>query len=248
MNYLLFFCSVTLLLCACSGADKTPEIAQVEVDPKVIVIPKMSFLDSLLILPNDSLANVAQEDTLKIETTTIIPQKLLLFEDNGLFGYKNEEGEVVLIANYEMATDFVDGMAEVVDGKGWAYINAKGEVIARPFIYDNGPDYFREGLARFVDNNKIGFITEKGVKKIAANFDFAKPFENGLSVVCNGCKTKRMAKESGEHWIVTGGKWGIINKKGDWVLPCNYDEVKNFGKGVVGYKEGGKWIKQKIND
>lgn len=176
------------------------------------------------------------------EITATPKLKLFLFEKDGLYGYKDEQNAVVLEATYRMANDFVNGMAEVVDDKGWAYINGKGEVLARPFIYDNGPDYFQEGLARFVENQKIGFLNENGQKRIPAGFDFARPFNSGLSAACMGCKEKPFTTESGEHMQMVGGKWGFINKKGTWVVPCEYEAVRDFMDGVGAYKKADKWI------
>lgn len=50
------------------------------------------------------------------------------------------------------------------------------------FQYDNGDDYFREGLQRIVDKEgKIGFADERGNVVIAPQFAFAFPFENGMA-------------------------------------------------------------------
>jgi len=243
-----------LLFCSCGSStdkptiDPSPNVGNVTLKPFENNIEKQ---DTVIDFKEDSsLVNEPIKDSLE-EVLAILPTpkiKLLLFDDNGRFGYKNKSGEIVLAATYQMANDFVNGMAEVVDDQGWAYINGNGEVIARPFIYDNGPDYFREGLARYVEEDKIGFLNEKGIKVISSDFDFAKPFDNGLSLVCLECRPKSITHESGEHWTTVGGKWGIINTKGEWVLPCKYTEVKDFGKGVVGYKEGEKWIKKTIEN
>jgi hypothetical protein len=42
----------------------------------------------------------------------------------------------------------------VVDDDGWAYIDTAGRAVIRPLVVDNGPDYFREGVARFRRNAK----------------------------------------------------------------------------------------------
>ena len=52
----------------------------------------------------------------------------------------------------------------------------------RIFRYDNGDDYFREGLRRIVDTDgRIGFADERGNVVIVSRFAFAFPFENGMA-------------------------------------------------------------------
>ncbi len=185
----------------------------------------------------------ADEKSLEDEVNTTPELELFLFEKNGLYGYKNAENAVVLEAKYQMAHDFVNGMAEVVDEEGWAYINGKGEVLARPFVYDNGPDYFQEGLARFVEQGKVGFLDEKGKQQIKAEFDFARPFSGGLAAACMGCEEKQVVTESGSHTQVVGGKWGFIDNKGQWQIPCEYEAVRDFEDGVGAYQKDGQWVK-----
>ena len=176
--------------------------------------------------------------------------KLVAFEKGSKWGYKNASGKVVIQPQFDMANDFSpDGIAAVVDDQGWAYINQKGRIVIRPFVIDNGPDYFKEGLARFRIDNKFGFFDPKGNITIPPQFDFALPFHEGLAAICTGCKEE----PEGEHRSVKGGRWGYINKKGKIVIPTQFDEAGNFerGKAEVKYKgekayikNGGKIIKQ----
>lgn len=112
----------------------------------------------------------------------------------------------------------------------WVGINAQGKVLLEPFIYDNGPDYVREGLFRFVENKKIGFANLNGQKIIPAQYSFVEPFEQGYAryyiggerIYENGKAHSQIIAQSGTkgltdlHWS-WGGKiseTGYINKKG----------------------------------
>ena len=95
---------------------------------------------------------------------------------------------------------------------GEFYVNESG-FIRRAKFFDNGADYFEEGLARTKVKGKIGFFDKDLKIVIPPIFDFAFPFKNGISIVCMGCKSQK----DGEHWSVIGGKWGTINKKGEIV-------------------------------
>ena len=93
-------------------------------------------------------------------------------------------------------------------GDQWLFaLNGK---MAPALAFDNGPDYFREGLARTQKNNRIGFVDESLEIVVETVWDFAFPFENGLAIVCSGC---RQVKD-GEHTSIEGGEWGYIDSSG----------------------------------
>ncbi|MBZ5542648.1 MAG: WG repeat-containing protein [Acidobacteriia bacterium] len=160
------------------------------------------------------------------------------FEEDGLWGYKDVHGGVVIKPRFLLAEEFSpEGIAPVVDDSGWAYINAEGKVVIRPFVVDNGPDYFSEGLARFTREGKFGFFDKRARVVIPPKYDFASPFSEGFAAFCEGCKEEPV----GEHRIVRGGKWGFINRKGEVVIPPKFDEVEVFQGGRARAKWDGQW-------
>jgi len=164
--------------------------------------------------------------------------RLSPFKADGKWGYKDAQGKVVIEPRFVLAQEFSpQGIAAVVDETGWAYINAEGNVVIRPFVVDNGPDYFREGLARFKANGKFGFFGEAGKVVIKPRFDFALPFSEGRAAVCAGCREE----PTGEHRVVTGGRWGFINKKGKLILALKFEAAENFEDGTARVKDDGKW-------
>lgn len=164
--------------------------------------------------------------------------RLIAFEQDGKWGYKDDRGRVTIKPQFLMAEDFSpEGIAPVVDDGGWAYINADGKVVIRPFVVDNGPDYFSDGLARFVREGKVGFFSKRGRVVIAAKFDFVRPFSEGLAAFCEGCREK----PEGEHRMVRGGKWGFINRTGETVIPPKFDEVEVYRNGQARAKLDGQW-------
>ena len=148
--------------------------------------------------------------------------QLSLFEENGKFGYKDQTNQIVIKPRFIVAMDFSEaGIAAVVDSTGWAYIDTLGQIVIRPFVYDNGPDYFSESLARFVEKNKFGFFDESGSVVIEPQWDFAYPFKNGKAAVCNGC---RISIEN-EHGQISDGRWGYIDKTGKVIVPIGSVEA-----------------------
>lgn len=109
-----------------------------------------------------------------------------------------------------------DPVAAVV-GSTLYYLNGAGR--SAPVLwYDNGPDYFAEGLARTVRDGKVGFIDRDLSERIPATWDFAFPFADGVAVVCEGCRSHPV----GEHSEMRGGVWGYIDLTGSVVVPVRY--------------------------
>jgi hypothetical protein len=103
--------------------------------------------------------------------------------------------------------------AVVVDGL-LLYLISSGKT-APALWFDNGADYFVEGLARTVRAGKVGFVDKSLSEVISPRWDFAFPFESGLAVVCTGCRRA----PAGEHSEVVGGYWGYIDRRGEVVVP-----------------------------
>ncbi|AZB33286.1 WG repeat-containing protein [Chryseobacterium bernardetii] len=162
-----------------------------------------------------------------------------------LVGVKNQKGEIVIPAQFKIYSDLKDG--EVVEGEtilfdgnktggnqeknAWGYVyDRKGDFLYQPFMYDNGPDYFVEGLRRFVKNGKIGFADRNGKVIIEPKHDFVDYFNYGYASFCDGCDWE---KTDDEHKSIVGGKWGMMNARGETVPPITkYSEkdVKIVGK------------------
>jgi len=133
-------------------------------------------------------------------------------------GYKDKAGHVVIPPRYSIASDFTDY------GYGYAngfWIGLHGEKLYEPFVYDNGPDYLSDGLMRYVQGGKVGFLNECLDVVIAARFDHADPFQKGVAVFCNGCVSVPV-DAGGEYHMMQGGKWGVIDKQGRVVVPMIY--------------------------
>jgi hypothetical protein len=60
-------------------------------------------------------------------------------------------------------------------------------VLAQAYAFDNGPDYFQEGLARIVGaDGRVGFIDRGGAIVIAPQFVGASGFCHGEATVHDG--------------------------------------------------------------
>lgn len=109
-----------------------------------------------------------------------------------------------------------DGLASAhIDGEMY-YINRQGKFL-HVLTFDNGADYFVEGLVRAWVNGKVGYYDTNLEPVIPAIYDWGTPFDQGRAEVCQGC-TRSPADADG-HWAMGGGKWGIIDRTGKLVEP-----------------------------
>ncbi|MDO8805882.1 MAG: WG repeat-containing protein [Elusimicrobiota bacterium] len=151
------------------------------------------------------------------------------FEKNGSWGYRLKDGTVRIKPVYLVAQEFSEGgVAFAADAAGWVCLDAGGTVLLRPLLFDNGPDYFSEGLARFTADGRVGFYDSKCRVVVPAIYDFALPFEDGASEVCMGCK----AVSAGEHKAVSGGKWWAIDANGKTLVKPEQPGPAAAGKAV----------------
>ncbi len=159
-----------------------------------------------------------------------IPRKYDVCTDRQDYGFYRDNGYV---------RDFGDGMVAVakeVSGAQqsydrqlkWGYMDATGRLVV-DYIYDEAAD-FSEGLAFVYNDTFCGFIDKTGTRVIDASRYAADgaiySFHNGLAYVMKGDDN--------------GAKYGYIDRKGNEVVPCIYDEAHDFAQGLAAvavYKE-----------
>jgi len=97
------------------------------------------------------------------------------------------------------------------------YVRPDGKTFEAHY-FDNGCDYFNEGLARGIANGKMVFFNRKLEIKIDTPYDTIFPFADGYAVVCNDCNKVKI----GEHTGFRGGKCGYIDHSGKVIVPLEY--------------------------
>lgn len=101
------------------------------------------------------------------------------FQDNitELYGFKNEKSEIIIPPQFENVSNIGEEDLIGVIKKGTFYrMDRKGNLKFESVFFDNGWDYYEQGLARFLKNGKVGFHDKKGNIIIKPEYDFAKPF------------------------------------------------------------------------
>ena len=115
----------------------------------------------------------------------IVTMSLSPIKINGLYGYKNDSGKVVIKPKYKRAFPFHNDIALVEICKNddcyVQRINKKGERIDKNKIYSDLK--FLNGFAVVQINNEYGYINESGIFVIKPQFTMATNFEEGLAAV-----------------------------------------------------------------
>ncbi|WP_053955395.1 WG repeat-containing protein [Inediibacterium massiliense] len=89
--------------------------------------------------------------------------------------------------------------------------NYKGEII-HPSTIDSAPITLGEGFIGFTENDQWGCLDMSGNVVIQPQYDQIYNFSNNMTRVCKD------------------GKFGIINKKNDFILPLKFDFLDPFEK------------------
>lgn len=127
-------------------------------------------------------------------------------------GYVNQKGDTVIpIGKYQYCFfDTVTTYAIVGDKSGCYAIDQKENRLYEVYLFDNGPDYVKNGLFRIKRNEKIGFANTKGEILIEPQFACANAFENGQAKVTFKCELEKV----GEHTAMKSDSWFYIDKTG----------------------------------
>lgn len=135
-------------------------------------------------------------------------------DSDHLYGYLDQDYNVVIPCKWEWAEDFKDGLAKVGDETECCYIDINGETVWE----DVG--FISEGLIS-VRNTEgyYGYIDEKWNVVIPCKWVDANDFSEGLAAVNDG------------H------RYGYINKSGVNVIPCKWDWAFSFENGLAKVSE-----------
>jgi hypothetical protein len=150
------------------------------------------------------------------ETSLLIP-----VNQGDKYGYIDAAGKVVIGFQFDVATAFHEGLAEVELGNKCGYIDRSGKLVIpyqRCYLFDD----FQGGFAvvSFKKRGKERFMDPRGKLLHGAAFAFADSFSEGLAAV----KPRREGKCC----------WGYIGKDGRFVIPPKFEDFAGrFSEGVA---------------
>lgn len=174
---------------------------------------------------------------------------------DGLYGFVDRQGRMVIPAKYEYAGSFSEGLAAVCKNHRYGFVDASGRVVVSPRYEYVHP--FSEGYALVRKAKTFGFINKSGKLVITNRYQKLYPFSDGRALFCaNGKwgfidhqgKTIISARyedalpfSEGLAAVCDKGKWGFINTQGNIVIAPQYQLAKPFGNGLAAVLQNGKW-------
>ena len=188
-------------------------------------------------------------------------QHLFAVPHNNRWGFMDRSGRVVIRPQFQMVSEFHEGLAAVQTGNHWGFIDEKGKMII-PAKFYNVAD-FHEGLCAVVVDPKVaeypGFVDRTGSFAIRVDdAQYLGQFSEGMAVISLGGKfgyldkkgnlaitpqfdvatefsegIARVATKTGETY-----KWGYIDKFGNVIIPIQFDEAGDFSEGTAGVRIG----------
>lgn len=180
---------------------------------------------------------------------------------NGIYGYLHKSGEIAIPLQFQKACPFTEGFAAAEKDGKYGVINQKGETVI-PFIYDRIFP-ISEGLFPAVLNGKHGFINLQNEVVIPFEYEEVNGgFSNGLASVLKkkwGFIDKTGTLIISHDYIqadlfledycavyLKRKKCGLIDKKGNVILPFENNEIYSFcdfyfNDGLCAVKRNGKW-------
>lgn len=164
-----------------------------------------------------------------LRNTVKITEVGIAVKENGKWGLVNEKGEAITPFIYDSIwEDYIVDMAEKPeekkelilvekDGK-WGYIDRTGKEII-PCIYDDRLEYYgRDRLAKSEKEGIVVFVDREGKEVRFEGYNIEESVEDIILV----------SKD---------GKYGCIDKDGNLIVECKYDEIKtNVFDGMIAVK------------
>jgi len=146
---------------------------------------------------------------------TIIP---LQFPMIGYYDF-DEPITTAFIEFYHILSDSATDRMNPNQSVGSVY-DRDGKFLYQPFLYDNGPDYWQEGIRRYVCNGKVGYVDINNRFLTDPKTGFADMFNYGYASFYEGV-VKKVYEAGGEHWTVAPtddkGKEYLVNWQGQSV-------------------------------
>lgn len=146
---------------------------------------------------------------------------------DGKYGYLDVTSNLRIVAQYEVANDFVDDIAVVKSGTKYGAIDANGKWVIQPTyeylhsIYNNLLITRKDGLYGMIDKNGKVVVPE----------------------VYRAIQYDQSSKESGLYCVEDQkGKFGYIDVNGNTRIECAYDEAQNFAENLAVVKKDDEYL------
>lgn len=138
------------------------------------------------------------------------------------YGFADETGKIVIPMQYDKVWHFKNGLAKVERNKRYGLIDKSGKIIIPPQY--NELNYFTDKLLRTRHNNQYELFDTQG-NIISDKYDFIGNIDYGFAKI----KQK--------------DKYGLMDKNGNEIIPCQYDDILTLTKepDLIAVKKDNQW-------
>jgi hypothetical protein len=177
-------------------------------------------------------------------------QDLKPFRDDKLWGYRNKQGSVKILPEYQYATRFVWNMAIVARNDTLGAIDSNNALIV-PFKYQylrplDSTEFLFGHRAVYYGEYDIGVMTKDQVVKILPEYRWISKKRNCYTVM----KQVDSLIEKSPDGDVRSMKsfYGLLDSTGKVVISCKYDYLNWLNDSLIVLTTGGKGTDQALFD
>ncbi|MCP2045921.1 WG repeat-containing protein [Pontibacter sp. HSC-36F09] len=168
-------------------------------------------------------------------TPCLFAQELVPFNQNGFWGYMDENKQVVIEPQYQYAYRFKGEHAVTVRDSGVGVINRENKIVI-PFRYHHirhidNRNFLFGYKAAYVGEHYLGVINTSNQVIIEPIYKHIRP-QNGFYIVVT--ETDSVTEESGVYTTrITWSKYGLRDSTGKEVIPCEYDYLEWLNDALI---------------
>ena len=187
-----------------------------------------------------------------------IDKSIIGFKENGKWGFKKTNGEILINPKYDFVSDFQHGVVIVKTNSKEGLINTSDSVIIYFGKYDDIYD-FKDNRARVKKDNYFGIIDQNGNEILPCEYISADNYRFHLCQLSNKNKKEGIVDLNGKiiipfiydkliqmqlEGVIKGkrnGKWGYINYRGEDLIKFEYDFIDQPVNGMIAVKKDKKF-------
>jgi len=140
---------------------------------------------------------------------------------DGLFGFVDKKGRLIIANRYEAIGQFKEGLAPVKILGKWGFVNPADNIAINP-SYESAQE-FEQGIAFVRRNGKMGVINKDDKTILALRYDSIARLEGKMFL------------------LISEKKCGLADENGNVLIEPKFDKIENLQNGYVIVQQGGKF-------
>lgn len=161
----------------------------------------------------------------------------------GKWGFINKNGEEIIPFIFTRVGGFYEGFSSVSNEHNkWGFIDKCGTRII-PCKYESAGYRFFDGLVMVKwSNQKWGIIDKTGKEITTFKYDFIDHYNDGMAKFSNKKREFTFEEMLKSHIIgFSNSDYGFIDKNGEEIIPCIYEDGLSYSEGLAAVKKSNKW-------